>query len=109
MIQLSRRKLLGGLSALIAAPAIIKVAGIMPVKVWEEPQSDFDRMVSEMLRRNSRLIAENITAHNALYARMKQKGFVRYGGYDFHTDPDYLLFRPFNDSFLTFPALLPEV
>lgn len=35
-MQISRRKLLGGLSAFIAAPAIIKVAGIMPVKVWKD-------------------------------------------------------------------------
>ena len=36
MLQISRRKLLGGLSAFIAAPAIIKVASIMPVKVWDD-------------------------------------------------------------------------
>ncbi len=32
MITLSRRKLLGGLSAFIAAPAIVRVASLMPVK-----------------------------------------------------------------------------
>jgi hypothetical protein len=44
MLQISRRKLLGGLSAFIAAPAIIKVAGIMPVKVWRDP---LDQLQSE--------------------------------------------------------------
>lgn len=34
----SRRKLLGGLGLLIAAPAIVRVASIMPVKAWEEAE-----------------------------------------------------------------------
>lgn len=33
---LTRRKLLGGLAAFIAAPAIIRVAGIMPIKAFDD-------------------------------------------------------------------------
>jgi hypothetical protein len=38
MLQMNRRSLITGLSAFIAAPAIIKVASLMPVKVWQEPK-----------------------------------------------------------------------
>lgn len=34
MITLSRRKLLGGLGLLIAAPAIVKASSLMPVKAY---------------------------------------------------------------------------
>lgn len=44
-MNLSRRNLLTGLTAFIAAPAIIRVAGIMPVKAWIEP--DVWEMVRE--------------------------------------------------------------
>lgn len=36
MIQMNRRKLIGGLGLLIAAPAIVKAANIMRVKAWDE-------------------------------------------------------------------------
>lgn len=35
-MDLNRRKLIGGLTAFIAAPAIIRVAGIMPIKAFQE-------------------------------------------------------------------------
>lgn len=35
--MITRRNLLGFVPALIAAPAIIRVADLMPVKVWEPP------------------------------------------------------------------------
>ena len=35
MIDLSRRRLITGLPAFIAAPAIIKIAGIMPIRAFE--------------------------------------------------------------------------
>jgi hypothetical protein len=31
---MNRRKLIGGLGLLVAAPAIVKISNIMPVKVW---------------------------------------------------------------------------
>ena len=36
MIDISRRKLISGLTALIAAPAIIRVASIMPIRAFEQ-------------------------------------------------------------------------
>jgi hypothetical protein len=36
MIQMNRRKLIGGLGLLIAAPAIVKASNIMKVKAWAE-------------------------------------------------------------------------
>ena len=35
-MPLSRRKLLGALTAFIAAPAIVRVASLMPVKAWDD-------------------------------------------------------------------------
>ena len=48
--MISRRGFLGGL---LAAPAIIKVATLMPVKAWAEPAFDFgsgDYIVSYWMR-----------------------------------------------------------
>lgn len=36
MTELSRRKLLGGLTAFLCAPAIVRVADLMPIKAWTE-------------------------------------------------------------------------
>lgn len=36
MVQINRRKLIGGLGLLIAAPAIVKASNIMKVKAWAE-------------------------------------------------------------------------
>jgi hypothetical protein len=33
---MNRRKLIGGLGLLVAAPAIVKVSNIMPVKAWDD-------------------------------------------------------------------------
>lgn len=35
--MITRRNLLTGMAAFIAAPAIIRVADLMPVKAWSEP------------------------------------------------------------------------
>jgi hypothetical protein len=39
MMQLSRRSLITGLVSFVAAPAIVRVSSIMPVKAWA-PYSD---------------------------------------------------------------------
>jgi hypothetical protein len=36
-MQLSRRSLITGLASFIAAPAIVRVSSLMPVKAWVEP------------------------------------------------------------------------
>jgi hypothetical protein len=85
MIQISRRSLIRGLGALIAAPAVIRVASLMPIKVWDESldiaegwidygDQSLEALLAATLRRNSRLIAENITNNNALLARLKERG-----------------------------------
>jgi hypothetical protein len=35
--MLTRRSLLGGLVAFVAAPAIVRAASLMPVKAWGDP------------------------------------------------------------------------
>lgn len=37
MTLLTRRSLLGGIGALLAAPAIVRAASLMPVKTWADP------------------------------------------------------------------------
>jgi hypothetical protein len=39
MEHLTRRKLIGGIGLLIAAPAVIRVAKLMPVKAFDEGQT----------------------------------------------------------------------
>lgn len=36
-MNLTRRKLFGGLGLVIAAPAIVRAASLMPVRGWREP------------------------------------------------------------------------
>jgi hypothetical protein len=43
MLTLSRRSLITGLASLVAAPAIVRVGSIMPVKAWiEEPRAQLN-------------------------------------------------------------------
>lgn len=41
-LQISRRGLIGGLAAFIAAPAIVRASSIMPVKAWND-LAEFER------------------------------------------------------------------
>jgi len=56
---LSRRALIGSLISLVAAPAIVRVSSLMPVKTLEPPMS-----IEELLRRRiadaERVMLENI-------------------------------------------------
>lgn len=56
-MELNRRGFITGLGALIAAPAIIRVADLMPIKAWKEPDGawweisdDHDWLVEEFNR-----------------------------------------------------------
>lgn len=64
---INRRKLIGGLGLLIAAPAIVRVSSIMPVKVWAAPrpmyqfashhwQPEFNRTTYEFQRKIGAMI-----------------------------------------------------
>ena len=87
-MQISRRSLFRGLGALIVAPAVIRVAELMPIKPWRpgyEIRDDLSELMTTTLRAHSREIAENITNNNALLQQLKYaqpNSFVRYAGYD---------------------------
>ena len=58
-MEISRRKLVTGLAAFIVAPAIIRVASLMPVKAWGETgtlelmvQSTIDHFVRRIVSKN---------------------------------------------------------
>ena len=88
-MELSRRGLITGLTSLLAAPAIVRITSIMPVK--EIPRSfdlgftyteneafnrfaggrlTFQEYVERTLKARSAAVRENIAGHNALLARL---------------------------------------
>jgi len=80
---LQRRKFLMGLGALMAAPAIVSVSNIMPVKMLPVELEQFDavylraddhqelsELVRTTLRNRSKHLAENMTKNNALLQRL---------------------------------------
>ncbi len=82
--MLSRRSLFGGLAALVAAPAIVRVANIMqvsPQKIIipayefapvQYPWSNLDEIVTTTLRVRADDIAKSVIQHNALFTRLVQ-------------------------------------
>jgi len=42
--MISRRGILTGLGALICAPAIVRVASLMPIKSWAIPEMQFEEL-----------------------------------------------------------------
>lgn len=80
---LARRKFLMGLGALLAAPAIVSVANIMPVKAMPAELEVFDavyvraegyqslsEIVQTTLRNRSGKLAGNMMKNNALLTRL---------------------------------------
>lgn len=90
---LPRRKFLMGLGALMAAPAIVSVANIMPVKAMPaelevfdavylrvEPYQDLSELVKTTLRNRSKPLAENMVKNNALLSQWEQAEDARMFG-----------------------------
>lgn len=86
-IELSRRKLFTFAAALVAAPTIVRVASIMPVRAIEEwlPLPDYvrglsgmrlDEMVKQTLREHRAEIHGNMMKHNALLCRIIDGGLI---------------------------------
>jgi len=82
-VILARRKFLMGLGVLMAAPAIVSVSNIMPVKMLPIELEQFDavylraddhlelsELVQITLRNRSKQMAENLTKNNALIQRL---------------------------------------
>lgn len=64
-VLLSRRGLLGGFGALLAAPAIVRVSSLMPVKVFALADDDFvdQWLAAEALEKQIDEIQERVRAH----------------------------------------------
>lgn len=59
--MISRRGLLGGIGALLAAPAIVRVASLMPVKAWAVTDAEaVQRWLDECARKIRDELAERI-------------------------------------------------
>ena len=57
MVEIVRRRFLQGLIGLVAAPAIVRVASLMPVSVWEPksrwiPRPDIDEVIALLREQN---------------------------------------------------------
>jgi len=82
--RLSRRGLIRSIGALLAAPAIVRVANLMPVHTlpaFELPeipgcvvagQVFWDELMTATMRIRSRQLAENVLANNALLQRLQR-------------------------------------
>jgi hypothetical protein len=67
IIKPTRRGLITGLAALIAAPAVVRAAALMPVKAWVEPGFPYDGL------------------HPAYWAlSVKDGDVIRFLGYSLH-------------------------
>lgn len=88
-IDLSRRKLFTFAAALIAAPTIVRVDSIMPVRSLPEDElffmpdyvrggygMSFSDMVRETLTANRLELAAQTRAQNALLCRLTEKGLI---------------------------------
>jgi hypothetical protein len=85
-MTLHRRGFLTGLGALIAAPAIVSVSNIMPVKSMPIELEQFDavylraewptisEIVATALKNNSMHLSENLMRNNALLQRLMTNG-----------------------------------
>lgn len=67
-LRLSRRGLFGGFAALLAAPAIVRVASIMPVKALPT----FEEMVREVIRSHPSEFWRQLADNNALFERLRE-------------------------------------
>jgi hypothetical protein len=64
MINLPRRKFLVGAASLLAAPAVIRVARLMPVRVWKERRYFYSSSSTYLWPRNGpRMAARGQTSH----------------------------------------------
>ena len=69
---LPRRRFLAGLVGILAAPAVVRAASLMPVRVIEPILTplrgpvDWGDVVTTTLKYRSKLLAENISNNNAL-------------------------------------------
>lgn len=74
-LRLSRRALFGGLAALVAAPAIVRVASIMPVRALP-PTLSFSEMVAGTLRDHPEAISRNVSTANALMRHLREMRLI---------------------------------
>jgi len=82
-MDVSRRGLLTGLASLLAAPAIVRVTSLMPVKALGPPElvlpytygenETFSQLVTQTMRRHRSLVIANITENNALLSMLKER------------------------------------
>jgi hypothetical protein len=81
MIETSRRGFITGLVSLVAAPAIVRVASIMPVKA--EPKLTIEQLLKLRIADAERVIQENFTA--ILYGDAKI-GRIKFNGLELTYD-----------------------
>lgn len=77
--MLTRRKLLGGLIAFISAPAIIKVAGIMPIRAYnpgviliDDPLYISATEIEALTERQAAMIAANLEYRHLIEAGVRR-------------------------------------
>lgn len=75
---MNRRKLITGLVSFVAAPAIVRVGSIMPVKVYDQPfmtLADYSKMIDP---NTIRKIVEMMCQTNILLEEMEKDESNRY-------------------------------
>lgn len=95
---LSRRKLLGGLGLLIAAPAIVKASSLMPVKAYadggpmELTEADVYGLLKEILRTRQKYVSDNVVwLHPDEYRSMQDSITVALAAQDLHAGQPVVL------------------
>ncbi len=86
--MITRRSLLTGFTALLAAPAIVRVGSLMPVKVWEPiensfwanlPGTDLNEQTLEDAIVQIQSIGWSDTASRAYFAEQRRRGLEMLG------------------------------